>query len=292
MTRRALIAALAFACLAAGSALTTAQAPTSTAPPPASAGSQASTAAPAPAAAAGPTVPPSTCPEMAIALTALMRNDARLSDWPALARYRELNRTLAPAAASDQRVVFMGDSITDLWQQPRFGGFFPGKPYVDRGISAQTTPQMLLRFRRDVIELKPKAVVILAGTNDIAGNTGTMSDEDIQANLASMSQLAHANNIKVILASVTPVSAYHTAVPRGVPQTSTRPMTRIKALNDWMKTYAAANGDTYLDYFSAMTDQDGLMRTELTEDDLHPNAKGYAVMAPLVETAIATALKK
>jgi lysophospholipase L1-like esterase len=186
----------------------------------------------------------------------------------------------------------MGDSITDAWQQPRFGGFFPGKPYVDRGISGQTTPQMLLRFRRDVIDLKPKAVVILAGTNDIAGNTGTMSDEDIQGNLASMSQLAHANNIKVVFASVTPVSAYHTAVPRGVPQTSARPMTRIKALNDWMKTYAAANGDTYLDYFSAMTDQDGLMRTELTEDDLHPNAKGYAIMAPLAETAIASALKK
>jgi lysophospholipase L1-like esterase len=229
---------------------------------------------------------------MATALTTLLRNDARLSDWAALARYRDANRTLAPAGATEQRVVFMGDSITDIWQQLRFGGFFPGKPYVDRGISGQTTPQMLLRFRRDVIDLKPKVVVILAGTNDIAGNTGTMSDEDIQGNLASMSQLAHANNIKVVLASVTPVSAYHTAVPRGVPQTSTRPMTRVKSLNDWMKTYAAANGDTYLDYFSAMTDQDGLMRTELTEDDLHPNAKGYAIMGPLAEAAIAAALKK
>ena len=292
MTRRALIAPLAFACLVAAGAHILAQAPTSTAQPPATTGGPAPTAAPAPAQAAGPTVPPSTCPEMATALTTLLRNDARLSDWPALARYREANRTLAPAGATEQRVVFMGDSITDAWQQPRFGGFFPGKPYVDRGISGQTTPQMLLRFRRDVIELKPKVVVILAGTNDIAGNTGTMSDEDIQNNLMSMSQLAHANNIKVVFGSVTPVSAYHTAMPRGVPQTSLRPMTRIKALNDWMKKYATANGDIYLDYFSAMTDQDGLMRTELTEDDLHPNAKGYAIMAPLAEAAIAEALKK
>lgn len=240
---------------------------------------------------APPAAPSSTCPEMATALTALMRNDARLADWPALGRYREANRSLPPASASEQRVVFIGDSITDAWQQPRFGGFFPGQPYVDRGISGQTTPQMLLRFRRDVIDLKPKAVLILAGTNDIAGNTGPMSDEDIQGNLASMSQLAHANNIKVVFASVTPVSAYHTAAPRGVPQTTTRPMARIKALNDWMKAYAAANGDTYLDYFSAMTDDTGMMRSELTEDDLHPNARGYAVMAPLAEAAIAKALK-
>lgn len=252
-------------------------------------------AAPTPAPAAAPAAPPaapaSTCPEMATALTALMRNDARLADWPALARYREANRTLKAPAASEARVVFMGDSITDAWQQPRFGGFFPGKPYVDRGISGQTTPQMLLRFRRDVIDLKPKAVVILAGTNDIAGNTGPMSDEDIQANLASMSQLAQANNIKVVLASVTPVSAYHTATPRAVPQTTTRPMERIKALNEWMKGYAASNGHVYLDYFSAMTDDTGLMRSELTEDDLHPNAKGYAIMGPLADAAIAKALK-
>lgn len=289
MNRRVLPAVLVFASLTASSAATIAQAPSATAPPPAGPTSQ----TPAAAAATGqpPTAPASTCPEMATALTALMRSDARLADWPALARYREMNRTLAPAAANEQRVVFMGDSITDAWQQPRFGGFFPGKPYVDRGISGQTTPQMVLRFRRDVIDLKPKVVVILAGTNDIAGNTGTMSDEDIQANLASMSQLAHANKIKVVFASVTPVSAYHTATPRAVPQTSARPMARIQALNDWMKAYAAANGDTYLDYFSAMTDQTGLMRAELTEDDLHPNVKGYAIMAPLAEAAIATALK-
>ncbi len=282
MHRPTLITAILFSAVVAGSALPTAQAPSPAAQPPAAASGQ--TPAAAPPVLAAP------CPEMATALTALMRNDARLSDWAALGRYREANRNLAAPAAGEQRVVFMGDSITDAWQQPRFGGFFPGKPYVDRGISGQTTPQMLVRFRRDVIDLKPKAVVILAGTNDIAGNTGPMSNEDIQANLASMSQLAQANSIKVILASVTPVSAYHTA-PRAAPQTSTRPMARIQAVNEWMKTYAAENGHTYLDYFSAMTDPAGMMRAELTEDDLHPNAKGYAVMGPAAEAAIAKVLR-
>jgi lysophospholipase L1-like esterase len=239
-----------------------------------------------PAAAAG-----ASCPEMATALTAMMNADARLRDWANMARYREANRTLPAAARSDARVVFMGDSITDGWQQPRYGGFFPGKPYVDRGISGQTTPQMLLRFRRDVIDLQPKAVVILAGTNDIAGNTGPMTNEEIQGNLASMSELAHAHNIKVVFSSVTPVGEYHVTNPRLAPQTTTRPMERIKALNEWMKSYAAAHGDVYLDYFSAMIDDKGLMKAELTEDDLHPNAKGYAVMGPLAEAAIARALK-
>ena len=233
---------------------------------------------------------PAACPDVASALTALMRNDARLRDWPNLARYREANRTLPAPAGNSARVVFMGDSITDAWQQPRYGEFFPGKPYIDRGISGQTTPQMLLRFRPDVIDLQPKAVVILAGTNDIAGNTGPMTNEEIQGHLASMSELAHAHGIRVVLASVTPVSAYHTA-SSAVPQTTSRPMARIQALNDWIKTYAAAQGDVYLDYFSAMTDQSGLLRAELSEDDLHPNARGYAIMAPLAEAAIARALK-
>jgi lysophospholipase L1-like esterase len=262
-------------------------------------GAAQSTQAPAPAAvqqpampgAAPPAAPPTGCPEMATALTALMRSDMRLADWPNLTRYREANRTLPPPSSGESRVVFMGDSITDSWQQPRYGGFFPGKPYVDRGISGQTTPQMLLRFRRDVIDLKPKVVVILAGTNDIASNTGPMTNEDIQGNLASMSELAHANRIRVVLASVTPVSAYHAGPARPVPQTTLRPMVRIRALNDWMKAYAAAHGDVYLDYFAAMVDGTGLMRADLTEDDLHPNAKGYAIMGPLAEAAIARALR-
>ncbi len=240
-----------------------------------------------------PAAPASTtCPEMASALTALMRNDVRLRDWGNFSRYREANRELHASAGSEGRVVFMGDSITDGWQQPRYGGFFPGKPYVDRGISGQTTPQMLLRFRPDVIDLKPKAVVILAGTNDIAGNTGPMTNEEIQGNLASMSELAHVHNIRVVLASVTPVSAYHVASPGGVPQTTLRPMPRIQALNAWIQSYAAAHGDLYLDYFSAMADGSGVLKAELSEDDLHPNAKGYAIMAPLAEAAIARALKE
>ena len=225
------------------------------------------------------------CPEMATALTALMRNDTRLRDWPALARYRDANRALLSAPREKGRVVFMGDSITDAWPQPRFGDFFAGKPYVGRGISGQTTPQMLIRFRPDVIDLKPAVVAILAGTNDIGGNTGPMSNEEIQSNLMSMSELAKAAGIRVVLSSILPVSAYHTA-PTGIPQTTLRPMDRIRSINDWMKKYAAAERHVYLDYFSAMVDDKGLLREELSGDDLHPNAKGYAVMGPLAEAAI------
>jgi lysophospholipase L1-like esterase len=241
---------------------------------------------------APPAAPPAEtgCPEMATALQALMRNDVRLRDWANLARYRDANRTLPAPAPGDSRVVFMGDSITDGWTQPRYGGFFPGKPYVDRGISGQTTPQMLIRFRPDVIDLKPKAVVILAGTNDIAANTGPMTDDDIQRNLESMADLAKAHGIKVILSSITPTGAYHVS-PNGVPQSTARPMARIKAINDWMKSYAAANGHVYLDYFTPMLDATGMMKAELTGDDLHPNAAGYAVMAPLAEAAIQKALR-
>ena len=231
------------------------------------------------------------CPEMATALQALMRNDVRLRDFSQLGRYREANRTVKPPAAGEQRVVFMGDSITDAWPQPRFAEtFFPGKPFIGRGISGQTTPQMLVRFRPDVIDLKPRVVVILAGTNDIAGNTGVMTDEDIERNLMSMAELAKANGIKVVLSSILPTSAYHTP-ERGVPQTTTRPMSRIRAINDWMKKYAADNGHVYLDYFTPMLDQTGVMKTELTGDDLHPNAAGYAVMMPLAQAAIDRALK-
>jgi lysophospholipase L1-like esterase len=245
---------------------------------------------PTPPASAPSPAPPATCPEMATALTALMRNDARLRDWPNLARYRDANRLLPPPAAGENRVVFMGDSITDSWPQPRYGQFFVGKPYVGRGISGQTTPQMLIRFRPDVIDLKPKVVVILAGTNDIAGNTGPMTDEEIQNNIASMAVLAKAHGIRVVLSSILPTAAYHPP-QAGFPQTVQRPMARIRAINDWMKKYAAAERAVYLDYFTAMLDKSGLMREDLTTDDLHPNAAGYAVMAPLAEAAIQQALK-
>jgi lysophospholipase L1-like esterase len=236
---------------------------------------------------AAPAMPASLlqCADVSAALVAVTNQDTRLRDWANLARYREANKSAKPVA------VFMGDSITDLWQQERFGGFFPGKNYADRGISAQTTPQMLLRFRADVIALKPRVVVILAGTNDIAGNTGPLTNEEIQDNLASMSELAKANGIRVVLASVTPVSAYHVANPSIVAQTTRRPVARIKALNDWMKSYAAANKHVYLDYYPAMIDSTGMLKAEFSEDDLHPNAAGYKVMAPLAEAAIAQALR-
>src|SRR5262249_22562734 len=140
------------------------------------------------------------CHDLEAALARTSKMEATLKDWPELARYREANTRIVSPAKNESRVVFMGDSITDAWIRPQFGGFFPGKPYIDRGISGQTTPQMLIRFRPDAIELKPRVVLILAGTNDIAGNTGPMSLEEIEANLASMSELASAHRIKVVLA--------------------------------------------------------------------------------------------
>ena len=225
------------------------------------------------------------CADVSTALLTVANQDTRLRDWANLARYRDANKTVTRAD-----VVLMGDSITDFWQQPRFGGFFPGKNYVDRGISAQTTPQMLVRMRPDVIALKPKVVVILAGTNDIAGNTGPMTDEEIQGNLASMAELATASGIKVVLASITPVSAYHVA-PGTVPQTTRRPVERIKKINDWMRAYASAHKHVYLDYYSKMVDGTGMLKTEFSADDLHPTAEGYAAMAPLVESAVAQAVR-
>ena len=226
--------------------------------------------------------------DLAAALRTVAANDARMRDWPQIARYHDANR-----AVIKPDVIFMGDSITDFWPQPRFGAFFPGKSYVGRGVSGQTTPQMLIRMRPDVIALKPKVVVILAATNDIAGNTGAMTDEQIEGNLASMAELASANLIKVVLSSITPVSNYHLSNPNAAPQTTSRPLTRVRAINDWMREYAAAHKHVYLDYFSAMIDDKGLLKAELSGDDLHPNAAGYAIMAPLAEAAIqkATATK-
>jgi lysophospholipase L1-like esterase len=226
------------------------------------------------------------------AKTQVTRLETRLKDWPAVARYRDENSKVAPRTKNEQRVVFMGDSITDFWDDPKYGGFFPGKPYVDRGISGQTTPQMLIRFRPDVIALKPKVVVILAGTNDIAGNTGPMTLAAIEDNLASMMDLARASGIRVVLASLLPISDYaKNREGNPIVRSVQRPPDQIKALNQWMKSYAAANRAVYLDYYSAMVDDQGFLRNELSEDGLHPNQKGYDIMAPLAERAIALALK-
>lgn len=242
---------------------------------------------------AGQTATPSPSPDCAELKTRLDRAETRLKDWPALARYGEDNLKTVPAAMDGgQRVVFMGDSITDSWDDPKYGGFFPGKPYLNRGISGQTTPQMLIRFRPDVIALKPKVVVILAGTNDIAGNTGPTTLEAIEDNLTSMADLATANGIRVVFASVLPVSDYEMRDGKPIVQTVRRPPAQILALNKWLKDYATAHHYGYLDYFSVMVDNKGFLKDELSDDGLHPNAKGYAVMAPLVETSIAASLKR
>ena len=225
--------------------------------------------------------------------TKLASAQKTLQDWPNIARYHDANASVKPPAKTEKRVVFMGDSITDAWVQPQFGGFFPGKSYIDRGISGQTTPQMLIRFRPDVIALQPKVVVILAGTNDLAGNTGPMTVEQIEGNLQSMDELAHANKIRVVLASVLPVSNYgHDREGKPVDMRIKRQPEKILELNTWIKKYASAHGDIYLDYFAATVDEHGLFKAELSEDGLHPNAKGYAVMTPLAEAAIQQALKK
>ena len=207
-------------------------------------------------------------------------------DFGELARYRDANAAaLKPPAPGENRVVFFGDSITDIWQLDEY---FPGKPYINRGIGGQTTPQMLVRFRQDVIDLHPNVVVILAGTNDIAGNTGPMRLEDIQANYASMAELARANNIRVVFSSVLPV---HNYTPQSQNLFAQRSPEKILELNRWLKSYVAAHPDClYLDYYSAMVDDKGLLKRELAADGLHPNVAGYKIMVPLAEAAIHNAL--
>jgi len=207
-----------------------------------------------------------------------------INDYGNLRRYAADNAQVQPPAAGEERVVFMGDSITDFWGR-RAGQFFPGKPYINRGISGQVTSQMLLRFHQDVVLLKPRAVVILAGTNDIGGNLGPTPLEVTEDNLAAMTEMARANGIKVVLAALQPVCDYHR------PQTQTRPPEKIVALNRWIREYTDKNGLVYLDYYSATVDDKGMFRKELTDDGLHPNAAGYDVMMPLAAKAIAAALR-
>jgi len=233
------------------------------------------------------------CGSLAAVQGKLDQDEKILQDWAQVNRYREANAKLGVPPANEERVVFMGDSITDMWALPKFGGFFPGKPYVDRGIGGQTTPQMLIRFRPDVLALQARVVVILAGTNDIAGNTGPMTLEETEGNLASMTELAEAHGIHVVLSSVMPVSdAVTDAEEKHFVQTEKRPPEKILALNEWIKKYAATKGYVYLDYYAATVDEKGFLKTELTFDGLHPNAAGYAVMTPLAEKAIQETLRK
>jgi lysophospholipase L1-like esterase len=209
-----------------------------------------------------------------------------VNDYGELARYRDANAALKTPAPAEERVVFFGDSITDIWKLDQS---FPDKPYINRGIGGQTTSQMLVRFRQDVVDVQPKAVVILAGTNDIAGNTGPISNQDIEANLASMAESARAHGVRVIVSSILPVNNY---TPEAQDFFAQRPPARILALNSWLKDYCAKNDLTYLDYFSAMVDSKGLLQRELANDGLHPNKAGFAVMAPLAENAIERTLRR
>lgn len=203
----------------------------------------------------------------------------QLKDWNQLGRYHAANEVLKKQAAEPRRVVFMGDSITDSWP---LAEAFPGQPYVNRGISGQTTAQMLVRMYPDVIALQPAAVVILAGTNDIAGNNGPQSIEMIEQNLMAMVELAKVHNIKVILCALTPIS--DKANP-GRKQSQSRPPSDVLKLNAWLKEYAMKNRLRYVDYHSAVADARGDFRTELTDDGLHPNAQGYQLMKGAIATA-------
>lgn len=214
--------------------------------------------------------------------TEIKRMQALLGNYAQLSRYQAANKTLP--ASEPGRVVFYGDSITDAWGNgANKASFFPGKPYLDRGISGQTTPQMLIRFQQDVVALHPAAVVILAGTNDIAGNTGVETLEMVEDNMRSMAAIAKENRIKLILSSVLPVDDY--AWRRGL-----QPAEKVRALNEWMKDFCTSSGCTYLDYYTPLATSAGAMKPGLSKDGVHPTAEGYAVMAPLAQAAIDHAL--
>ncbi|RKS95768.1 lysophospholipase L1-like esterase [Flavobacterium limicola] len=215
-------------------------------------------------------------------LSIVMGGKVQAQDWPNLNKYQKENANLKPIAPGQKRIVFMGDSITEFWSVTD-SEYFAGKPYVNRGISGQTTPQMLIRFRADVIALKPVVVVILAGINDIAGNTGPATLDMISNNIFSMAELAKANHIKVILCSVLPAYDFSW-------KPNQNPAEKVVALNKMIKNYADANDILYLDYFSAMKDDRNGLKTTYSEDGVHPNKLGYQVMAPLAEKAISEVL--
>jgi lysophospholipase L1-like esterase len=209
---------------------------------------------------------------------------AKAQDWANIKKYESANAQVQPPAPNEKRVVYMGDSITDFWIG-NDSTFFAGKPYFDRGISGQTTGQMLVRFREDVINLKPSVVIILGGINDIAQNNGPSKVEDICGNIISMAELARANHIKVVLASLLPAVKlpWRPAID---------PAPEVKALNEMLKAYADKNNLVYLDYFTAMADSNNGMTAGLSKDDIHPNLQGYKVMEPMAEQAVNAALKK
>ena len=207
----------------------------------------------------------------------------QLQDWNQLGRYNEDDRRLERSPEKG-RVVFLGDSITDGW---KLAQYFPGKPYVNRGISGQTTPQMLVRMFPDVINLQPAALIILAGTNDIARNTGPETAEMIEDNFRAICELAGKHGIEAVLGLLLPVSDYTASK-----QTTRRPPADILKLNDWLRNYATEIHAPVADYYSALVDEHGMLREGYSDDGLHPNDRGYTVMAPIAEAAIEKALKQ
>jgi lysophospholipase L1-like esterase len=210
--------------------------------------------------------------------------DRLRNDWANLARYRDDNAKVGLPAQGEKRVVFMGNSITEGWGTI-MPDFFTGKPFINRGISGQTTPQMVIRFHPDVVNLKPSVVVILAGINDIAGNTGPSTQQMIEDNLAAMVEIAQANGIRVVLSSVLP--AFDFPWKPGM-----QPAEKVVSLNNWIKSYAAKHNCVYLDYYTPMADERKGLRSAYTTDGVHPNLAGYKIMAPLAEKAIQQALNQ
>jgi len=221
---------------------------------------------------------------LSLCLIMAVYNTVNAQDWANLNYYRNANTKLENPSENEDRVVFMGNSITEFWKNVH-PEFFVGKPYVNRGIGGQTTSQMLLRFRADVVNLHPKVVVFLGGTNDIAGNTGNVSLDMIEDNIFSMIELAKTNGIAVVLCSVLPVYDYPWSPGR-------EPAEKIIELNKALRFYAETHDITFVDFHSPMKNERNGLRIELGEDGVHPNVTGYLIMEPLVETAIATELQK
>lgn len=207
-----------------------------------------------------------------------MANKLQMQDWPFLKKYQKENASLEIVESGQKRIVFMGDSITEFWPV-LCPDFFVGKPYINRGISGQTTPQMLIRFRADAIDLQPSIVVLLAGANDIAGNTGPSTLEMILNNIISMAELAKANQIKMILCSLLPAYDFPW-------KTGSFPAEKIVTFNTMLKEYADENEILYLDYYTAMVDERKGLKANYAEDGVHPNKAGYEVMGPIVEKGI------
>lgn len=247
--------------------------------------------------------PPSNC----CLVNAAKRLADQLQDWNQLGRYHPADQELRKLPPDPGRVVFLGDSITDFWKLDQY---FPGRPYINRGISGQTTPQMLVRMYPDVIDLKPGAMILLAGINDVSRNTGPSTAEMIEENIMAMTELAQRHGIQVILCSLLPVSDYPflkqqsepAARPPGpfpglgpfpkIKMTTEHPPGDVLKLNSWMKEYAARAGVIYADYFAALVDEKGRLKEPLSGDGLHPNAEGYQVMAPIAQAAIEKALRR